>query len=82
MAKVRIKWNRKAFNQIRTLPAVQADVNARAERIAAACGDGFEAFPTQGPRRRARAAVVAVTAEAKARNARDNTILRNLDSGR
>lgn len=82
MAKVRIKYNRAAFNQLRTSAAAQADVAARAERIAAACGEGYEAAITENPRRRARAAVIAITPEAKADNARNQTLIRNLEAGR
>ena len=81
MGKVRIKWNRKAWAELRTLPAVQADIDRRAEAVAAACGEGFEAVPAQEPRKRARRIVSTQTAEAKRRNSIENTLLRNLDAG-
>lgn len=78
----KIKYNRDAFRQIRLLPEVAADVHRRAERVAAAAGDGYEAFPTQAPRNRARAAVVTTSMKAIRQNARQNTLLRALDAGR
>lgn len=60
-----------AFSEIRTLPKVMGLIDAKAEQIAAGCGDGYEAKPTEatGGRVRARAAVVttgpAIRAEAK-----------------
>jgi hypothetical protein len=82
MAKPKIKWNRDAFRQVRLLPEVAADVHGRAERIAVAAGDGYEAFPTQAPRSRARAAVVTTSFRAIRENARNQTLLRHLDAGR
>lgn len=80
---VKIVWKRGAFRELRTLPSVVADVEARAERIAAACGDGFEVRSgITGGRGRARSAVLTTTVRAIARNARDHTLLSNLDRGR
>lgn len=79
---MKIVWNRNAFREIRLLPKVAADVHDRAERVASAAGDGFEAFPTANPRNRARAAVVTTTPRAMRRNARDQTLLRSLQAGK
>lgn len=80
---VKIVWKRGAFRELRTQPAVVADIEARAERIAAACGDGFEVrSEVAGGRGRARSVVLATTLRAMVRNARDHTMLRNLDAGR
>ena len=79
---MKIKFNRNAFREIRLLPEVAADVHDRAERVAAAAGEGFDAFPTQAPRNRARAAVVTTSMKAIRQNARDNTLLRALGAGR
>ena len=79
---MKIKFNRNAFREIRLLPEVAADVHDRAERVAAAAGEGFDAFPTQAPRNRARAAVVTTSMKAIRQNARNNTLLRALDAGR
>lgn len=77
----KLTFNRDAFRALRTDPKVQAEILRRAKAVAAAAGDGFEAV-TSPPRNRARASVVPVTAEAAARNARDNTLLHALDAGR
>lgn len=80
--KARIVFNRKAFQQLRTLDSVQKDLIERAERIAAAAGEGHVVGEPQPPRNRARAAVIASTAQARAENARNSTLLRALDAGR
>ena len=77
----RIKWNPKGFEQLLRHPAVKADLRRRADAIAAACGDGFVAASGEG-KTRSRAAVIAVKAEARRRNSRENTIINNLDRGR
>lgn len=80
---LKIKWRPGAFRELRTLPAVVKDVEARAEKIAAACGDGFEVrSDLPSGRGRARAAVVTTSVPAMVRNARDHTLLGNLDAGR
>ena len=83
---LRIVWNYRgsgnAFRALRLDPKVQADIARRAEAVADAAGEGFEAFPTTTPRNRARAAVVPVTAEAAVQNARENTLIRALDAGK
>lgn len=79
MAAPRIKWNRKAFAQIRTLPEVQKHLRAIGKRIAADAGDGVEARSgVTGGRKRARTAVITTTADAAAENAKHNTLLRAL----
>lgn len=79
---VKIRYNRNAFREIRLMPEVAAEVHRRAERIAGAAGEGYEAFPTQAPRNRARAAVVTTSMRAIRDNARNQTLLRSLDAGR
>lgn len=78
----RIVFNTQAFRELRTLPAMWDDVTERAERIAAACGDGFEAHRSTQRVNRAGAIVITATAEARARNARENTLIVNLTAGR
>ena len=78
----KISWNRDAFRQIRLLPEVDADMQARAARVAAAAGSGYEAKRSDAPRNRARAAVVTTSMKAIRQNARDNTLLRALDACR
>lgn len=79
---MRIEWRRAAFRELRTHEAVQRDIAERAQRVAEAAGEGFEARTTENPRNRARAAVVAVTARAEVIAARDNVLIRALDAGR
>jgi len=82
--RVKIKWRPGVFAEIRTLPAVMAEVDSMAQDIATAAGDGFEARPASatGGRVRGRAAVVTATARAIRRNARDQTLLKSMDAGR
>lgn len=77
-----IKFNNKAFRDLRTSAAVQADLAERAKRIADAAGEGFAVGDGEEARNRARASVVAVTPQARAKNARENTLLHALDAGR
>lgn len=74
----RIKWRVKGFQELRKSSAVQADLAARAERVAAASGEGFEARSGEG-RTRARASVVTTTVQAMRR---PNRMVENLDRGR
>lgn len=81
---MRVKFNVPAFMALRRDPGVTQELHRRAKLIADACGgedDGFHAEVTQG-RTRARASVVAVTYQARRRNARDNTMIKALDAGR
>ena len=76
MSKMRIEWNRPAFAEIRTLPAVMDELNDLAGGVAARAGEGFEARPAEesGGRVRGRAAVVTATTEAMVRQARDHVL--------
>lgn len=76
-----VRWNMKAFERVRRLPGVKADLRARADRIAEACGEGFVAASGEG-KTRSRAAVIAASGRARRRNSTDNTILNNVDRGR
>lgn len=81
---MRVKFNMRAYLALRRDPSVVHELHRRAKLIADACGgedDGFHAEITQG-KTRARASVVAVTYQARRRNARDNTMLKSLDAGR
>lgn len=60
---------------------VQAELKARADRIAAAAGEGMEASVRVG-RTRARASVITVTAKARENEARHRSLTRALDAGR
>lgn len=78
---MKIRWKVAGFRALRTSPGVTRDIAARAEVIAFACGPGFVARSNTG-RNRSRAAVITADARAIRRNARDNTIMRNLNAGR
>lgn len=77
----RIVFNRAAFRQLRTEPAVQRRVHEIASRIAAAAGPGYVVEDRVSPRSRARSAVVAETYKAKADAARGG-LQRALEAGR
>lgn len=76
---MKIKLNNAGFRALRTDPAVVADLRARAERIAAAAGDGFEVSEKTVPRNRAHATVRAESDAAKRDN---NRLLIALQAGR
>lgn len=81
MAKPRIKWNVKAFRELRLEPGVIADLGERAERIASAAGVGYEPSTFEG-RNRGRASVITADFAARRDNARNQSLLRALDAGR
>lgn len=81
MAKSRIKWRLAGFRELRLDPAVVADLGERAERIADASGAGYEASTFEG-RNRGRASVITADFKAIHDNAKNQTLLRNLDRGR
>lgn len=79
----RIEWNLAAFRAIRTDPAIVADLQDRAERIAAAAGPGHEvAVTTTGGRGRARASIVTATFEARMSESENMTLTSAIDAGR
>lgn len=81
MAKSRIKWRIAGFRELRLDPGVIADLGERAERIADAAGDGYEASTFEG-KNRGRASVITADYDAIRDNAKNQTLLRNLDRGR
>lgn len=81
MAKPRIKWNVKAFRELRLEPGVITDLGRRADAIADAAGAGYEASTFAG-RNRGRASVITGDYAAIRDNAKNQTLLRNLDRGR
>lgn len=94
MAKPRLKWNRRGLYDLRRAPGVVADLEKRAEAIAAAAESSAAAsgwpdakYATgsqQGVRRpqgRWRTSVVTANAEAMLDNAKNDTLLRNLSEG-
>lgn len=78
----RIKWNLSAFEELRREPGIRRELAERAERIADAAGSGYVAEGPEHGRTRDRAAVVTETGDAIADNARHQTLLHSLDSGR
>ena len=83
---MRVKLNIKGFVELRNSPAVVADLQARARRIAAAAGDGMEVKPAETnhrfPKGRARVAVVTGTYDAMRREAKTRDLTRAIDAGR
>jgi hypothetical protein len=79
---MRIRWNNRFYDVQRTAPVIQHELVRRASRIAAACGEGYAADLDASGRVSARSSVYTRTYQARRDNARNNTILRNLDAGR
>lgn len=82
MAKTKVVLHNAAFAELRTLPAVQADVRRRADEVAAAAGAGYSAFTNRERKTRAGATVMPTTADAIRSEARDHKLLSALDAGR
>lgn len=78
---MRIKWRKEGFRDLMTSPKVVADLRDRAERIAAASGEGYVANAEPNPHTRARASVVTTTGKAIRDNQVNNTLIRNLSRG-
>ena len=78
---VKIKWNIDGFRQLRYDPGVAADIDARAARIAAAAGPGYESSPYLGKNRH-RASVITTSAKAAASERKHGKLLRAIDAGR
>lgn len=80
--KPKTKLNMAEFRELRRSAEVLADLDARAKRVAAAAGAGFEARSRLGANR-ARASVATVTTAARLKAARDPAaFLRALERGR
>lgn len=77
---VKVKFNFKAFEEIRRDPRVLADLDQRADRVAAAAGPGFESGSGQG-RSRARGSVWTTDRRSR-RAAAGGDLVRALDAGR
>lgn len=81
MAKAtRMKWNNKAFRELRKSRPIMSDLIRRGGAIAAAAGAGYEAIPFTG-KNRARVSVITATAEARLDNGRNNTLVRAVNAG-
>ena len=77
----KIKFNSKALDDLLKGAAIQRELKSRADRIAAAAGDGMESSVVVG-RTRARASVITATHAARRAEARDATLTRAIDAGR
>lgn len=78
---MKIQWRPNAFYEVRSLPSVQAQIRMHAGQIASRAGEGFAWSDRQGrknPQGRWRAIVYPDSFSAKARNARDNALVRAL----
>lgn len=76
------KLNRAGFRELRNSPAVVADLDARARRVAEAAGDGFVSA-SGGGKTRGRASVATVSNTARRAAAGDPAaFLRALQRGR
>lgn len=81
---MKIKWNIEGFRQLRHSPGVAADIDARAARIAAAAGPGYESSPYRGATRH-RASVITTTPKAmqhEKSHRGSSRLLRAIDAGR
>lgn len=78
---MRVRLNRQGMAALLKSSEVQADLTARAQRIAAAAGSGHEVTSMVG-RTRARASVVTATHRARAREASRRSLTRAIDAGR
>lgn len=81
MANYRIELDHEAVGKLLKSPEMVAELRKRAERIAAAAGDGFE-VETSVSRTRAHALVRTATFKARHAEARDRALTRALDAGR
>jgi hypothetical protein len=78
---IRIEVNSAGIQALLKSAEVQADLESRARRIAAAGGDGMEVGSRIG-KTRARASVITATREARLAEATDRALTKALDAGR
>lgn len=78
---IRIKWNHDGFRQLLQSDGVLNDLQQRAERIAAAAGEGFEVEVRVGATR-AHARVYSATPDAMRAEETDHVLTRAIDAGR
>jgi hypothetical protein len=78
---VRIKLNRAGIRELLRSVEVSDDLEARAERIASAAGPGHR-VEVEDNDKRARAAVITDTFEARLAEAVDRNLTRAVDAGR
>lgn len=78
---IRVEMNLPGVNEVMKSAGVQADLDARLERIAQRAGDGF-GVASRDHRWVARGWVQTETVEAMRAEARDNVLTRAIDAGR
>ena len=78
---VQIKLNSKGFIELLKSPEIQADLRRRAELVAAAAGPGHK-VDVQVGRRRARAAVIMTTWEARRAEAKTRNLTQAFNAAR
>jgi hypothetical protein len=81
MTSVKVRLNLRALNALMKSAPVQAEVTRRAQRIADAAGEGFEAI-ARPARYTARAYVHTKDAVGRKRQAESSVLERSLDAGR
>ena len=79
--KPKVKINSAGARAVLKSAGVQADLDARADRIAAAAGSGYEAS-TYPWRTRGRSSVITGNGAAMRDNSRNQTLLRAVNAGR
>ena len=79
MRRADIKWNLKAFKQIRTSPEMKARLGKDAEAIAKSAGTGYEAGVGDG-KTRARASVITGDPDTMRKEAKNGNLLRALSN--
>lgn len=77
----KIKWRFKAFAEMRSMPELEDRIGDSMREVAEASGDGFIGN-VENRKGGIRGSVVAAGPQARRRNARDNTLIRNLPLGR
>lgn len=75
MSRTKVKLLYKGFNELRKSPEMRAAVEAEAQRIAAAAGEGYETDLKEFPSR-AVASVATATPKAMRDNLENNTLLK------
>lgn len=82
VSKNRVVLHNEGFDKLRKLPAIQQDLKRRADKIAAAAGEGFVAEAVFEGSRRARVQVYSDTYKAKLAEANEGALTRAIDAGR
>lgn len=80
-SKIRIEVSSAGIQAVLKSPEVEAFLRAKADRIAAAAGEGMEAGSRVG-RTRARASVITASRAARRAEAVDRALTKALDAGR